>query len=64
MRGKIGLQFGQITWSHAATPFSIAKSYPGLPTPYVAEKIVKGVLLNERMVYVPKIFALSVWLLR
>ncbi|XP_032579391.1 short-chain dehydrogenase/reductase family 16C member 6 isoform X2 [Drosophila sechellia] len=42
----------------------IAKSYPGLPTPYVAEKIVKGVLLNERMVYVPKIFALSVWLLR
>ncbi|EDW28181.1 GL27357 [Drosophila persimilis] len=42
----------------------IATSYPGLPTPYVAEKIVKGVLLNERMVYVPKIFALSVWLLR
>ncbi|XP_034116458.1 short-chain dehydrogenase/reductase family 16C member 6 [Drosophila nasuta] len=42
----------------------ISKSYPGLPTPYVAEKIVKGVLLNERMVYVPKIFALSVWLLR
>ena len=42
----------------------IAKSYPGLPTPYVAEKIVKGVLLNERMVHVPKIFALSVWLLR
>ncbi|XP_017131368.1 short-chain dehydrogenase/reductase family 16C member 6 isoform X1 [Drosophila elegans] len=42
----------------------IAKSYPGLPTPYVAEKIVRGVLLNERMVYVPKIFALSVWLLR
>ncbi|XP_017003104.1 short-chain dehydrogenase/reductase family 16C member 6 [Drosophila takahashii] len=42
----------------------IAKSYPGLPTPYVAEKIVKGMLLNERMVYVPKIFALSVWLLR
>ncbi|KAH8243279.1 hypothetical protein KR032_006205 [Drosophila birchii] len=42
----------------------IAQSYPGLSTPYVAEKIVKGVLLNERMVYVPKIFALSVWLLR
>ncbi|XP_023176851.2 short-chain dehydrogenase/reductase family 16C member 6 [Drosophila hydei] len=42
----------------------ISKSYPGLSTPYVAEKIVKGVLLNERMVYVPKIFALSVWLFR
>ncbi|KAH8310764.1 hypothetical protein KR044_002920 [Drosophila immigrans] len=42
----------------------ISKSYPGLPTPYVAAKIVKGVLLNERMIYVPKIFALSVWLLR
>ncbi|KAH8416635.1 hypothetical protein KR222_000163 [Zaprionus bogoriensis] len=42
----------------------ISSSYPGLPTPYVAEKIVKGVMLNERMVYVPKIFALTVWLLR
>ena len=43
---------------------SISSSYPGLPTAYVAEKIVRGMLLNERMVYVPKIFALSVWLLR
>ncbi|TDG51321.1 hypothetical protein AWZ03_002116 [Drosophila navojoa] len=42
----------------------ISKSYPGLSTPYVAAKIVKGVLLNERMIYVPKIFALSVWLFR
>lgn len=43
---------------------SISSSYPGLPTSYVAEKIVRGMLLNERMVYVPKIFALTVWLLR
>ncbi|XP_017493789.1 PREDICTED: retinol dehydrogenase 10-B [Rhagoletis zephyria] len=42
----------------------IMASYPGLPTPYVAEKIVRGMLYNERMVYVPKIFALTVWLLR
>ncbi|XP_004536643.1 estradiol 17-beta-dehydrogenase 11 [Ceratitis capitata] len=42
----------------------IMASYPGLPTPYVAEKIVRGVLYNERMVYVPKIFALTVWLIR
>ncbi|XP_067618724.1 estradiol 17-beta-dehydrogenase 11 isoform X1 [Eurosta solidaginis] len=42
----------------------IMASYPGLPTTYVAEKIVRGILFNERMVYVPKIFALTVWLLR
>ncbi|XP_030370907.1 short-chain dehydrogenase/reductase family 16C member 6 [Scaptodrosophila lebanonensis] len=42
----------------------ISNSYPGLPTTYVAEKIVKGLLLNQRMIYVPRIFALSVWLLR
>ncbi|XP_061394411.1 estradiol 17-beta-dehydrogenase 11 [Musca vetustissima] len=49
---------------HLLSDAGISSSYPGLPTAYVAEKIVRGMLLNERMVYVPKIFALSVWLLR
>ncbi|XP_073818322.1 estradiol 17-beta-dehydrogenase 11 [Musca autumnalis] len=49
---------------HLLSDAGISRSYPGLPTAYVAEKIVRGMLLNERMVYVPKIFALSVWLLR
>ncbi|EDV94693.1 epidermal retinol dehydrogenase 2 [Drosophila grimshawi] len=42
----------------------LSSAYPGLPTSYVAEKIVKGVLFNERMIYVPKIFGITVWLLR
>lgn len=49
---------------HLLSDAGISSSYPGLPTTYVSEKIVRGMLLNERMVYVPKIFALSVWLLR
>ncbi|XP_037943715.1 short-chain dehydrogenase/reductase family 16C member 6-like, partial [Teleopsis dalmanni] len=49
---------------HLLNDAGISSSYPGLPTVYVAEKIVKGVMLNHRMVYVPKIFALSVWILR
>ncbi|XP_065372264.1 epidermal retinol dehydrogenase 2 [Calliphora vicina] len=48
---------------HLLSDAGISSSYPGLPTAYVAGKIVRGMLLNERMVYVPKIFALSVWLL-
>jgi len=42
----------------------LSSSYPGLSAAYVAKKIVKGILFNERMVYVPKIFSLTVWLLR
>ncbi|XP_055905971.1 epidermal retinol dehydrogenase 2 [Eupeodes corollae] len=42
----------------------VLSRYPCMSGSYTAEKIVQGILRNERMVYVPKMFALVVWLHR